>query len=116
MRLLPGIDPGKLPVLAALAAAGGLTLLLAGAVAIYAAVDAIGALLLAVFLVVSLGLAASGWLVHWRSAAAGSSPHPLVERRSPLRNAGQALLRRVVLSALCQMTRGGMTPGWMTPG
>jgi len=90
MRLLPGIDPGKLPVLAALGAAGGFTLLLAAAVAVYAAVDGLGALLVAVFLLASLGLAASGWYVHWRSLAAPSSrSHPMVERRSPLRNAGQ---------------------------
>jgi signal transduction histidine kinase len=106
MRLLPGIDPGKLPVLAALAAAGGLTLLLAGAVAVYAAVDAIGALLLAVFLVVSLGLAASGWLVHWRSDAVGSAPHPLVERRSPLRNAGQDSPTHRLLEAVAVEIKG----------
>ena len=106
MRLLPGIDPGQLPVLAALAAAGGLILLLAGAVAVYAAVDAIGALLLAVFLVVSLGLAASGWLVHWRSGVAGSSPHPLVERRSPLRNAGQDSPAHRLLEAVAVEIKG----------
>lgn len=89
MRLLPGIDPGKLPVLAALAAAGGFTLLLAGAVAIYAAVDGLGALLVAVFLLASLGLAASGWLAYWRSLGGPQPAHPMVERRSPLRNAGQ---------------------------
>jgi signal transduction histidine kinase len=106
MRLLPGIDPEKLPVLAALAAAGGLTLLLAGAVAVYAAVDAIGALLLAVFLLVSLGLAASGWLVHWRSGAAGSPSHPLVERRSPLRNAGQDSPAHRLLEAVAVEIKG----------
>ena len=89
MRLLSGIDPAKLPALAALAAGGGFILLLAGAVAVYAAVDALGALLVAVFLVGCLGLAASGWYVYWRALAAPSPAHPLVERRSPLRNAGQ---------------------------
>ena len=89
MRLLAGIDPEKLPVLAALAAAGGFTLLLAGAVAVYAAVDVLGALLIAVLLLSCLGLAASGWYVHWRALAAPSPANPLVERRSPLRNAGQ---------------------------
>ena len=89
MRLFAGIDPGKLPVLAALGAAGGFTLLLAGAVAVYATVDVLGALLIAVLLLSCLGLAASGWYVHWRSLAAPSPAHPLVERRSPLRNAGQ---------------------------
>ena len=61
MRLFAGIDPGKLPVLGALAAAAGFVLLLAGAVAVYAAVDLLGALLIAVFLLACLGLAASGW-------------------------------------------------------
>jgi len=89
MRLLPGIDPGKLPVLAALGAAGGFTLLLAGAVAVYAAVDVLGALLIAAFLLASLGLAASGWLAYWRSLESTPAAHPMVERRSPLRNAGQ---------------------------
>jgi len=89
MRLPAGIDPGKLPVLAALAAAAGFTLLLAGTVIVYAAVDLLGALLIAVFVLASLGLAASGWLVHWRALASPSAVHPLVERRSPLRNAGQ---------------------------
>lgn len=89
MRLFSGIDPGKLPLLAALAAGTGFTLLLAGAVAVYATVDALGALLVGVFLLAALGLAASGWYVHWRSLAAPSTMHPLVERRSPLRNAGQ---------------------------
>ena len=89
MRLPAGIDPGKLPVLAALAAGAGFTLLLAGAVAVYAAVDLLGALLIAVFVLASLGFAASGWVAYWRSLAAPSLAHPLVERRSPLRNAGQ---------------------------
>lgn len=89
MRLPAGIDPGKLPVVAALAAAGGFTLLLAGAVAVYATVDALGALLVAVFLLAALGLAASGWYVHWRSLAGPTPARPMVERRSPLRNAGQ---------------------------
>ena len=89
MRLLPGIDPGKLPVLAALAAAGGFTLLLAGVVAVYAAVGVLGYLLIALFLLASFGLAASGWLVHWRALQGPPSAHPFVERRSPLRNAGQ---------------------------
>lgn len=88
MRLPAGIDPEKLPVLAALAAGAGFTLLLAGTVAVYAAVDMLGALLIAIFVLASLGLAASGWLVHWRSLASPSPAHPLVERRSPLRNAG----------------------------
>jgi signal transduction histidine kinase len=114
MRLLPGIDPGKLPVLAALAAAGGLTLLLAGAVAVYAAVDAMGFLLLAVFLVASLGLAASGWLVHWRSGEPGSTPHPLVERRSPLRNTGQDSPSHRLLEAVAVEIKGsaGMLKGF----
>jgi signal transduction histidine kinase len=89
MRLFAGIDPGKLPVLAALAAAAGFTLLLGGAVAVYAAVDALGALLIGAFLLAALGLAASGWYAHWRALGAPSLSHPLVERRSPLRNAGQ---------------------------
>lgn len=89
MRLPAGIDPGKLPVLAALAAGAGFTLLLAGTVAVYAAVDVLGALLIAVFLLASLGFAASGWVMYWRSLASPSPSHPLVERRSPLRNAGQ---------------------------
>ena len=89
MRLLPGIDPGKLPVLAALGAGGGFALLLAGAVAVYAAVDMLGALLVAVFLLASLGLAASGWLTYWRSLQGPPASRPMVERRSPLRNAGQ---------------------------
>lgn len=89
MRLLPGIDPAKLPVLAALGAAGGFTLLLAGAVAVYAAVDMLGALLIAAFLLASLGLAASGWLAYWRALEGTPAAHPMVERRSPLRNAGQ---------------------------
>lgn len=89
MRLLSGIDPAKLPVLAALVAGGGFVLLLAGTVAVYATVDALGALLVAVLVAGCLGLAASGWYVHWRALAAPSPAHPLVERRSPLRNAGQ---------------------------
>ena len=89
MRLFAGIDPEKLPVLAALAAGGGFTLLLAGVVAVYAAVDLLGALLIAAFILACLGLAASGWYVHWRSLRTPFRPHPMVERRSPLRNAGQ---------------------------
>lgn len=89
MRLPAGIDPEKLPILAALAAGAGFTLLLAGTVAVYAAVDMLGALLIAIFMLASLGLAASGWLVHWRSLASPSPAHPMVERRSPLRNSGQ---------------------------
>lgn len=89
MRLPTGIDPGKLPVLAALAAAAGLTLLLAGTLTVYTAVDGLGALLMGLFVLASLGLAASGWYVHWRSLAGPAPMHPLVERRSPLRNAGQ---------------------------
>lgn len=89
MRLPTGIDPGKLPVLAALAAAAGLTLLLAGTLTVYTAVDGLGALLMGLFVLASLGLAASGWYVHWRSLAGPAHMHPLVERRSPLRNAGQ---------------------------
>ncbi len=89
MRLPAGIDPEKLPVLAALAAGAGFSLLLAGTVAVYAAVDVLGALLIGLFVLASLGLAASGWLVHWRALASPSPLHPLVERRSPLRNAGQ---------------------------
>ena len=78
MRLTSGIDPGKLPILAALAAAAGVTLLLAGAVAVYAAVDALGALLVAVFVLACLGPAASGWYVHWRSLPTASPAHPMV--------------------------------------
>ncbi len=89
MRRLPGIDPGKLPVLAALAAAGGFTLLLAGVVAVYAAAGVLGFLLIALLLLASFGLAASGWLVHWRMLQAPAAARPFVERRSPLRNAGQ---------------------------
>jgi signal transduction histidine kinase len=89
MRLLAGIDPEKLPILAALAAAAGFTLLLAGAVAVYATVNVLGGLLIAIFVLACLGLAASGWYVHWRSLRAGAPARPLVERRSPLRNAGQ---------------------------
>lgn len=89
MRQLPGIDPAKLPVLAALGAAAALCLLLAGAVAVYAAVDFLGGLLVILFVLACFGLAASGWLVHWGRIAADSASHPLVERRSPLRNAGQ---------------------------
>lgn len=89
MRLFAGIDPGKLPVLAALAAGGGFTLLLAGAVTVYAAVDVVGGLLIVAFMLACLGLAASGWYVHWRSLRTTSRAHPMVERRSPLRNAGQ---------------------------
>lgn len=89
MRLPAGIDPEKLPVLAALAAAAAFTLLLAGAVAVYAAVDAVGGVLLAFFLAASLGLAASGWVMHWRARRTPARPQPWVERRSPLRNAGQ---------------------------
>lgn len=89
MRLPTGIDPGKLPVLAALAAAGCFALLLAGALAVYATVDLLGVLLIGVFVAACLALAASGWYVHWRSIAAPSPAHPMVERRSPLRNAGQ---------------------------
>ncbi|MCA3556596.1 HAMP domain-containing sensor histidine kinase [Aestuariivirga sp.] len=89
MRLPTGIDPEKLPVLAALAAAGGFTLLLAGAIVIYATVDALGILLIAAFMAAALGLAASGWYVHWRALASPAAAHAGVERRSPLRNAGQ---------------------------
>lgn len=109
MRLLPGIDPGKLPVLAALAAAGGFTLLLAGAVAVYAAVDVLGALLIAVFLLASLGLAASGWYMHWRSLATRSPAHPMVERRSPLRNAGQDSPAHRLLEAVADEVRTSAT-------
>ena len=89
MRQLTVIDPGKLPVLAALAATAGFTFLLAGTAAVFMSVGALGALLMAVFLLASMGLAASGWLVHWRSLAAVSAPHAGMDRRSPLRNMGQ---------------------------
>ena len=106
MRLPTGIDPGKLPILAALAAAAGFTLLLAGAVAVYATVDALGALLIALFVMASLGLAASGWLYHWRSLDAPLPAHPLVERRSPLRNAGQDSPAHRLLEAVAIEVRG----------
>ncbi|WP_374333710.1 sensor histidine kinase [Aestuariivirga sp.] len=106
MRLLAGIIPEKLPVLAALAAATGFTLLLAGAVAVYATVDALGALLMAGFLLASLGLAASGWVWHWRTLSAPSTAHPLVERRSPLRNAGQDSPAHRLLEAVAAEVRG----------
>jgi signal transduction histidine kinase len=89
MRPFAGIDPERLPILAALAAAAGFALLLAGAVAVFGSADLLGGLLIGLFLLTCLGLAASGWYVHWRSLAAPARPHPLVERRSPLRNAGQ---------------------------
>jgi len=89
MRQLPGIAPDKLPAVAALAAAAALCLLLGGAVAVYGAVDLLGGLLTALFLAASLGLAASGWLAFWRAGASPRRTHPMVERRSPLRNAGQ---------------------------
>jgi signal transduction histidine kinase len=109
MRLPAGIDPEKLPILAALAAAAGFTLLLAGAVAVYATVDMLGALLMAVFLAASLGLAASGWVYHWRSLATPSPAHPQVERRSPLRNAGQDSPALRLLEAVAAEVKGSAT-------
>ena len=109
MRLRAGIDPGKLPTVVALAATGGFTLLLAGAVAVYATVDVLGALLVALFLLAALGLAASGWYVHWRSLAAPSPARPLVERRSPLRNAGQDSPAHRLLEAVAIELKGSAT-------
>lgn len=106
MRLPAGITPEKLPILAALAAATGFTLLLAGAVAVYATVDALGALLMAGFMLASLGLAASGWVYHWRRLATPSASHPLVERRSPLRNAGQDSPAHRLLETVAAEVRG----------
>ncbi|MCA3560193.1 MAG: HAMP domain-containing histidine kinase [Aestuariivirga sp.] len=100
MRFPTGINPGKLPALAALAAAGGFTLLLAGTVAVYATVDALGVLLVAAFMAAALGLAASGWYMHWRALASPAAAHPKVERRSTLRNAGQGSPTHRLLEAV----------------
>ncbi|PZF78834.1 hypothetical protein DK847_03300 [Aestuariivirga litoralis] len=109
MRLPAGIEPEKLPVLAALAAAAGFTLLLAGAVAVYATVDGLGALLIAVFVLAALGLAASGWFAYWRSLASSSPSHFTVERRSPLRNAGQDSPSHRLLEAVAVEVRSSAT-------
>lgn len=89
MRQLPGIDPGKVPVIAAVAAAAGFTALLAATAAVYVTVDALGALLIAVFMLASLGLAASGWLVHWRTPRSPSPPPALSGEAAPPRVGGQ---------------------------
>lgn len=109
MRQLPGIDPDKLPAAAALAAAGTLCLLLGGAVAVYGAVDLLGGLLTALFVLASLGLAASGWIACWRAGASPVLAHPMVERRSPLRNAGQDSPTHRLLEAVAVEVKSSAT-------
>lgn len=100
MRQLPGIDPGKLPVVAVLAAAAGFTVLLATAAAVYIAVDALGAVLIAAFLLASLGLAASGWLMHWRAMAAAAARQSEAEQAAPPHIAGEDSPTHRVLEAV----------------
>lgn len=102
MRKLPGIVPGNLPVLAALAAAAGFTLLLAATAIVYVTVDWLGALIVAGFLLASLGLAASGWIAHWRAleaAVAAPAPAPAAGQDSPAHRLLEAVASEVRASA-----------------
>lgn len=76
-------------MLAAIAAAAGFTVLLGATAAVYVTVDALGALLIAVFMAACMGLAASGWYVHWRAVAAAATPPVMVEQRAAPRAGGQ---------------------------
>ncbi len=89
MRQLPGIGPGRLPVIAALAAGAGFTALLAATAVVYLTVNALGALLITVFMLASLGLAASGWFVHWRALDAAATPPARMAQRAATHPAGQ---------------------------
>lgn len=72
-----------------LGAATGFTLLLAATAAVYVTVDALGAVLIAVFMLASMGLAASGWLVHWRRDVPAALAQAPVEEVAAPRAAGQ---------------------------
>lgn len=82
MRQRPEMLSRKLPVLAALCAALAFIGLMGATAAVYLAVDALGAVLMAAFLLAGVAFAASGWIYHWRSrgvaprVAAAPAPSP----------------------------------------
>ncbi len=69
-RASPGMIPGNLPIMAAVAGGIAFTGMTAAVAAVYVTVDALGAVLIAGFLIAALCLALSGWGFHWYTTPA----------------------------------------------
>jgi two-component system cell cycle sensor histidine kinase PleC len=77
--------PGNLPIMAAMAGAIAFTGLIAAVAAVYVTVDALGAVLIAGFLIAALLLAFSGWGFYWYTTPARQAREadPAVNAKAP---------------------------------